>query len=310
MVFTVSELLNEYAQHGEVFAAEKLVFTGVGDRDVYNITAPFEDEGEKVIAGRVEHRDTEFSEIVFFVEEDGVWRPRENTQTYELQDPFVTRIQGLLVFGGVEVFPHPENEKQLMWHTVFYKGKNIRSLEKFATGPVGMKDIRLFEYKDKVGVFTRPQGEKGGRGKIGFTLIDSLEDLNEEIIDAAPLIKPHFLDEEWGGVNAAYVAKDGERIFALAHIARFDQEGNRHYYPVTFEYNPEQNEIHSMKIIATRSDFPEGPAKRPDLEDVLFSGGLYFLDDEKVELYVGVSDAEAHKATIPNPFGEVPTFLE
>src|SRR5699024_5485332 len=116
-----------------------------------------------------------------------------------------------------------------------------------------------------------------------------------------PLIKDHFLEEEWGGVNEAYVTGDG-KLMVLGHIARFDEHGDRHYYPITFEYKQDQNKIVDMKIIAKRSDFPEGEAKRPDLEDVLFSGGLKFLEDGKAELYVGVSDAEAHMATIENPF--------
>ncbi|THE13944.1 DUF1861 family protein [Bacillus timonensis] len=302
MVYPVNELVTDYKRRQEEVKTEKLYFTGVGEKDVYNITAPFDDDGQTVIAGRVEGRDTEFSEVVFFIEKNGVWEPRENTKMFSLQDPFVSKIKGELVFGGVEVFENPENEKQLFWRTVFYRGKNINSLTKFAVGPLGMKDIRLFEYKDgKIGIFTRPQGEKGGRGIIGYFSIASLDELNAEIIDAAPLVKAHFLNEEWGGVNEAYVNEKGQ-VLALGHIASFDEEGNRHYYPITFEYVPSINEIRSMKIIAMRSDFPDGDAKRDDLVDVLFSGGLKFIEDGKAELYVGVSDAEAHKAVIPNPF--------
>ena len=111
-----------------------------------------------------------------------------------LQDPFVTKISGQLIFGGVEVFPDPKNEKNLLWRTVFYKGDNIRSLKKFVSGPIGMKDIRLLELSDQsIGVFTRPQGEKGGRGKIGYTTIHSLDELTAEVIDDAPLINRIFL---------------------------------------------------------------------------------------------------------------------
>ena len=35
-------------------------------RDVYNITAPFRFNGKILLIGRVEKRDTEFSEIVIF----------------------------------------------------------------------------------------------------------------------------------------------------------------------------------------------------------------------------------------------------
>ena len=48
-----------------VYTAEKLVFSGVDSRDVYNITAPFVDNGKKIIAGRVEERDSEHSTVIF-----------------------------------------------------------------------------------------------------------------------------------------------------------------------------------------------------------------------------------------------------
>jgi hypothetical protein len=59
-----------------------------------------------------------------------------------------------------------------------------------------------------------------------------------------------------------------------------------------------------IKIIASRSEFPEGPAKRSDLVDILFSGGLVRLDGGKAKLYTGVSDTEAHVLTIEDPFLE------
>ena len=57
-----------------------------------------------------------------------------------------------------------------------------------------------------------------------------------------------------------------------------------------------------MKLIATRADFPEGPAKRPDLVDVIFSGGIRRLKDSRAQFFAGVSDAEAHTITIEDPF--------
>ncbi|MFG6121406.1 DUF1861 family protein [Thalassobacillus sp. B23F22_16] len=302
MTYNVHSLLESYHSEKREIHAEKLHFSGVGDKDVYNITAPFENNGSSIIAGRVEARDTEHSEVVFFIEEAGEWKPAEGLQSFYLQDPFVIRIHGQLVFGGVEIFPHPEKEDALMWRTVFYKGQDVASLKKFAVGPDGMKDIRLVELPDgEVGVFTRPQGEKGGRGKIGFTSIKSLDQLDEKLLTEAPLIKEHFLDEEWGGANEIHILANGW-IAGLGHISQFDNQGDRHYYPITFLFNSEKNEITDMEIIAVRDDFPPGEAKRPDLKDVLFSGGLVRLKNGKAEIYVGVSDAEAHKAIIPDPF--------
>ncbi|MCA1010671.1 DUF1861 family protein [Halobacillus halophilus] len=302
MIYTVSNLLTEYRKHPKVLDSDRILFTGVGERDVYNITAPFLDEGEWVIAARVEGRLTEDSDVIFFVRENDVWSPRKNTASYNLQDPFVSNIHGQLVFGGVKISPHPTNEGALTWKTVFYKGDSINNLRLFAEGPEGMKDIRLLQLEDhQIGVFTRPQGEKGGRGKIGYTEVKSLEQLYASLIENAPLVDAHFTEQEWGGANELHLLENGE-IGVLGHIASFDEQGNRHYYPFTCIYERRTNQFVDMKIIATRNDFPEGEAKRPDLQDVLFSGGLIQLEDGKAELYVGVSDAEAHKAVILNPF--------
>lgn len=92
-VKTCEQLLMEYAMKDvSVTNTQKLTFTGVDHKDVYNITAPFQDEGEWVIAGRVESRDSEHSDVVFFVERDGKWVPREGAPTLELQDPFSRKL--------------------------------------------------------------------------------------------------------------------------------------------------------------------------------------------------------------------------
>jgi hypothetical protein len=296
-------LLEEY-QFRAAFPVnpEKIVFQGVDDHDVYNITAPFSDNGEFVIAGRVEPRDSEHSQVRFFTEGEEVWHPLENSPVFDLQDPFFTKIGGELVLGGVEIFPHPTQAGALGWRTVFYKGKDIAHLERFAKGPDGMKDIRLVELKDgSIGVFTRPQGEKGGRGKIGYTHLNTLEELNAEVIENAPLIDNQFLEDEWGGANECHLLSNG-LVGVLGHIACFDENGDRHYYPMTFVFNPDTKEASPMTLLAVRDHFLPGPAKRPDLVDVVFSGGLKRIAGGKAELYAGISDADAQKVTVPDPF--------
>ncbi|MFB7141469.1 DUF1861 family protein [Gottfriedia sp. NPDC056225] len=299
---TCEELILDFTTKKQPTNPEKIVFTGIGNHDVYNISAPFEDEGELVIAGRVESRDSEHSFVYFFVEKNGEWVPREGSLTLELQDPFFTRIAGELVLGGVQIFPHPVSAGQLGWRTVFYKGDSIANLVEFAKGPDGMKDLRLVELKDKrIGVLTRPQGEKGGRGKIGWTTIQSLSDLTLDVINNAPLLETQFIDEQWGGANEAHLLSNG-KIGVLGHIANFDEEGNRHYYPMVFCLDPESGAFSKMELIATRSHFLPGPSKRPDLIDVVFSGGLVRHANGTATLYAGISDADAQKITIVDPF--------
>lgn len=300
---TCEQLLKEYKlKETKFFEKEKIVFENVGDKDVYNISAPFMDENELVIAGRVESRDSEHSEVHFFVKRDGKWIPRENTKVFKLQDPFFTFINGELVLGGVQIFPHPTIENALGWRTIFYKGQNINSLEESFKGPDGMKDLRLVELKDKkIGILTRPQGEKGGRGKIGFAVVDKIENLTIEVVENAYLLENQFTDLEWGGANEPHLLKDG-RIGVLGHIACFDDNEDRHYYPMVFILNPETKETTDIELIATRSDFLEGPSKRPDLVDVVFSGGLVRHSNGSATLYAGISDADAQLITIVDPF--------
>lgn len=297
------QLLKEYLKKKEETSSpEKIIFSGIGDQDVYNITAPFEDEGELVIAGRVESRESEHSNVYFFVNREGQWIPRQGAPTFELQDPFFTIVKGELILGGVQIFPHPENVGALGWRTVFLRGKNISELKEFAKGPDGMKDIRLVQMQNgSIGVFTRPQGEKGGRGKIGFTRIEALEELTAKTIDEAPLLEGQFTPEEWGGANEIHLLKNG-LLGVLGHVASFDEEENRHYYPMAFVFNPESKKHSDIELIAVRDNFLAGPAKRPDLVDVVFSGGLIRHKGGTATLYAGISDAEAQKLTIKDPY--------
>ena len=299
------ELLKEFLAENPEFAGERLIFSGVGDRDVYNICAPFIDQGEPVIAGRVEARDKESSEVMFFVERQGRWVPRNGAPVFALQDPFVTFVGEELVFGGVEVYFDGDDPHYVTsWRTVFYRGYSVSGLVPFAKGPLTMKDIRLIERENgRIGVFTRPMMVDGARALIGYTEIATLDDLTEEAIEGAELLRHQFLPDEWGGANEAHPLKDG-MIGVLGHIAWMEEFNIRHYYPMVFVFNPDNRRCTPIMLIATRAMFPDGPAKRPDLQDVIFSGGLVRHEDGTASLYTGVSDAEAHVIRIPDPFLE------
>ncbi len=298
----VDDLLKEYRKDKCCKEPEKLIFEEVYGYDVYNPTSVFNYNGKNVICARVEKRDSEHSQAIFFYEkEKNHFYPLENIKRFELQDPYITKIGEYYIFGGTEIFPHPDDNTKLWWHAKFYYGTSLEDLKELVTGPKGMKDIRIVELKDKtIGVFSRPQGEKGGRGKIGFTTVPNIFALNGDIIQDAPLLN-QFDDLEWGGVNEPTLLEDG-RIGVLGHIAKFTGNDIRHYYPMVFTINPERKEYSNIKIIAERIDFVDGPSKRDDLQDVLFSGGLVNLQNGFCTLYVGVSDCEVQKITIKNPF--------
>jgi hypothetical protein len=280
-----------------------LRFEGAGARDVYNITAPFACGGARVIVARVEAREVEHADAMFFQEHpDGIWRPHPGAVVlHGLQDPCVARIAGEWVVGGVR-FPARLADGGTAWRMEFYRGRALASLRHFLDGPDRMKDIRLVELPGgRVGVLTRPQGAKGGRGKIGFYIADSLAALNAPDIAAAPLLEDQCIDTEWVGANEAHLLPGG-LLGVLGHIACFDAREHRHYYPMTFHLDPATRRTTPVRIIACRDDFPAGDSKRPDLADVVFSGGLLRRADGTARLYSGLSDMEAGWLDLPDPF--------
>lgn len=300
-MLTIWELLENHRKNPCTGEAVRPVFKGVEGFDVYNPTAAFSYKGKKLLCARVEKRDSEVSQAVFFEEtEKDVYQVIDGWMRYHLQDPCIAYVHGHYVLGGTEVFPNPENPDRICWRTVFYYGKELAHLTRLAEGPNGMKDVRLVEMKDgRIGIFTRPQGEKGGRGKIGFAAVDDFSEVTAKVMEEAPLL-PLFHEEEWGGVNEAFLLSDG-RIGVLGHIACFEPEEVRHYFPMAFVFDPESRECENIRILAERKELLPGPSKRPDLQDVLFSGGL-IPEGQKALLYVGVSDCEVQYLTVQNPF--------
>ncbi|MFX3616609.1 MAG: DUF1861 family protein [Sporolactobacillus sp.] len=282
-----------------VYDVKKLIFKGIKGCDIYNPTVPFIDESKQIIAGRVEKRSNEHSTICFFENRKGIWYLMENMPVFPLQDPFVTQIDGQLLLGGVEVLINPDHK--VVWRTVLYKGSSVKNLLPFYVGPIGMKDLRLGQMVDgKILILTRPQGGKGGRGKIGYLLLSRLDQLSSQRLEDAPLLEDYFALGEWGGANEIHPLKNG-KAGVLGHIACFDARGDRHYYSMAFTLNPLTGAHSPIEIIAIRTNFLNGPAKRPDLKDVIFTGGGIRYHST-FTLYAGTSDAEAQKIVLNDPF--------
>ena len=300
------ELVKEYQRHKTIRNARRIQFLGVEGYDVYNISPAFTCRDVTYIAGRVEKRENELSMVRFFA------KTGENTYTavlpektfHDLQDPFVTKIGGQLVMGGVQIIFDPLDQKRIIsWHTCFFKGDSPQSLRLFAVGPSHMKDIRLGALPDgRVAVFTRPQGKKGGLGRIGYMEFDSLDTVNGEEMLEAKVAHSHFLAQEWGGANDVHLLSNG-LLGVMGHIARRDADG-LHYQAMCFAFDPKTGEHSRLKVVACRRDMSEGPSKRPDLRDVLFTGGIVRHGDGTATLYTGVSDCEAYCAEIQDPFDE------
>jgi len=279
----------------------KLKFLGIGSKDVYNITPPFLIDGKIVIAGRVENREDEFNSEIYFFEQHGkdTWIKINDAPIFKLEDPFVATVGGESIVGGVEVSQPPLGDKDdsVTYRTIFYKGKSLNTLEKFTVGPAKMKDIRIIELENgHIGVFTRPQNGIYGRGKIGYIELNELGDLNPENILRAKIIENQFTPTEWGGANQLHLEKD--KIGVIGHVACFDEEKNKHYYGMSFVFDPKTHTSSPLKIIATRDDFPIGKSKKPDRKDVIFLGGT----DKEFNLYAGLGDAKSGRKPIDYPF--------
>jgi len=305
MPLSCVDLLKEFESKEALPIGKKLQFSGVGENDVYNISKPFLIGNETVMAGRVEARTAwADSHVQFFKNENGILAPAVGAPTLQLEDGFSTRIGDETIIGGVDVYPNPSpsDPKRIDYRTVFYRGHDFASLQKFAVGPENMKDVRLTTLGDnRIAAFTRPQGGTNGNGKIGYVELNSLDDVNAPNLLEAKIIENQFAPEEWGGANELHSLPDG-KIGVLGHVARRDEQGIRHYYAMSFIYNPKTHQASPMKIIATRNNFPAGPAKIDELADVIFPGGLERHNDGTATLYAGLSDVEAGRVEIPDPF--------
>ncbi|VTR60830.1 Protein of uncharacterised function (DUF1861) [Serratia fonticola] len=102
-----------------------------------------------------------------------------------------------------------------------------------------MKDIRLCQIQPgRIGVFTRPQGNIGGRGTIGYVEISCLEELTPDTIANAQLLDRQFNSDEWGGVNEnAFTERRHYRLY-WPILPVLINNRRRHYYPGVFIFNP------------------------------------------------------------------------
>lgn len=308
---TCRRLLRDFFTHSRQNSVTGtfLRFVGIpAGKDVYNVSVPFDDCGRRYMAGRVESRESDWigkvydPSVKFFFRSGDRWVIDNDTPSFSMEDPAITRTGDELVLSGVEVYEDPEKPFGREFRTVFFRGKDIGDLCKFAEGPEGMKDIRLVELENgAVGVFTRPQGGEAGLGKIGFTILPRLDALCATAMQTAPLISNPFVATEWGGVNQA-ISLAGSRIGCVGHVACNHADGTRHYYAMAYEFDSDTRVASPLRIVATRALFPVVPAKSSDIDDCLFPGGIVQHGDGTATLYGGVADAYGGSIRIPDPF--------
>jgi len=339
------KLIRDYEASGpHLLRAAVYEFAGVGDKNVYNSAIfqakvhPGDDQETTIIAGRVENRTSELSEVMFFQQgPDGKWHPIKDAPVFKnSQDPSVKKIGDQLVMSMVRVEDRGEKLSnglpRLVYYTDFFQFRTLQDLDpeaRIARGPLWMKDIRLITLKDghRILIMTRPQGDNyGGHygpGKIGYLIVENFREFIElaqdgkegsalaKMMENGRVLEGMFQEDQWGGTNALYLLENG-KVGALGHIARFNEEGNREYFPMTFEFDPETGEFSPLKIIGRwetlakllDQDIPVkvlDPEKPLDLSnvwigiDLVFSNGRYFL-------FGGVRDSRTVVAEMTAPF--------
>lgn len=298
----------QFEQNATIYESATLTFLGVDGYDVYNPSIPFTHNGKQYIFGRVERRNEWARSVVRLFENTGkdTWSLVTDAPWYQLEDPYIAVIGNELVMGGTHVRYNAGKIETLYGY--FYKGTDVKDLYYFTTGPDYMKDIRLVALKDgRVGVFSRPRSEEikqkyGCESLIGFTVVDSLADLSSEVIANAPYLENFFQDGEWGGCNQVYLLESG-KLGCIGHKCYLDEEkGQSVYFNIAFVFDPETKEVSEEKIIGTRGSYPEGPAKKPNLQDCAFTSGIVMREDGKVDLYSGIGDCESGRIVIDYPF--------
>jgi hypothetical protein len=317
-------------------------FKNIGEKLTYNPSVPFIifsaslNKKIRVMYVRIESLDSNWLDpttpydskaILFYEAQDGIWKKATEEVVGatsglifdNMEDPFVSFIHGEIVFGGVVMeFPKENMRKEkisvnaeahfdytkadVIVTTQFYRGKTIGELKHFSTIR-DMKDIRLGELSDgSILVATRPQGGEAGIGSIGVVRIKSLDELNQETIDKAILIKDLASSDIKLGALAIY--SEGN---ILAVTAYADENKIWHYFATVFKiFNPytfeSEGVMHSpMEVIAWRKNWPEGPSKRLQTKDVIFPSGIIEKDGSKY-LITGLSDAQIGEIKIPDPF--------
>lgn len=276
-----------------------------------NPSAPFIYEGKKVICVRLCTMAEVDDGCAFFEMDGNLCTQITGAQTFKLQDPYIAEINGEYILGGVKGWK--VDSDKWSWLCEFYRSNNIVSFKHLLTGPTLMKDIRLAQLKSGgVGVFTRPQGvlyrkTSGHIADIGYTGVNSVDDLDCTKMVNAPALKGVFKADEWGGVNQVYKLSNG-LLGVLGHIAYGDGEFREgltiHYYGMAFAFNPVTLQFTDPKIIVSKDCFENIPEASPRTADVIFSGGLERLGNGKAIFYSGVSDRRVGRVEIDDPFAE------
>lgn len=300
-IYDLDELLTRFRSGPRKGTGRIVALDGREELDGYNPSAPIRVGASTYMLVRLEPRNVDFAawSVPFRQVSPELWEAAPDLPMLRLEDPCVSVIHGELVVGGVRVFSRLG--AHCMWEMVFFRGRTLADLEEFARSPLAMKDVRLVELDNgRVGVFTRPWGDQETSRPIGYTELNSLDELTRVALAGAPLIPTQPVDGQWWGANAVYPLPNGN-LGVLGHMARV-QGHDRHYYAMAFVFDRFRREIvEGPVILAERADFPVYDARAPHLQDVVFPA---WIDREQGLLYTGLSDAAIGVMPVEDPFAD------
>ena len=118
------------------------------------------------------------------------------------------------------------------------------------------------------------------------------------------MVEGLFSQGEWGGCNQCYLLGNGQ-IGVIGHKSYHEgtgEEPQQVYLNSAFVIDPHSRQCVHEQILATRSCYPDGPAKKPNLIDCAFTSGLIIRPDGKADLYSGLGDTMEGRVTIDDPF--------
>ena len=304
----------EFSRSKKIYDKALLRFEGTQGWDVYNCSIPFEWKGKSYIFGRVERREDFANSTSWLFEKTGndTYRPVPGSAILPLEDPSIQVIHGELILGGTHVRKSQGEIDEL--RAYFYRGTSPEWLTHFTCGPANMKDVRLVELADgRIGVFSRPRNEEiearyGSGAMVGFAVIDTVDQLNAQVIENARYIEGLFGKGEWGGCNQCYLLKDG-RIGVIGHRSykQLDSDGVelQSYVNISFIFDYKTFAVSDLKIIGDKPSYPDTEHMLDYLKDCAFTSGIVMHEDGRADLYSGLGDVTEGRITIDAPFGEL-----
>ena len=292
------------------FKGQILKFAGIEGLDAFNPVL-FRENERTYLAARVEPRDSDWNDLAtyhpqinFFEKKEGVWQKIPTAPTIDLaEDPFCTWIKDgkrdRLLFGYVRI---DRRTNPPMINTRLHLVNSLFDLSEKTCFFVieEMRDIRFLQLPfGKILICTRPWIKH--KGRVGFTMIDSIVGLNKNIINSAQILDSHVSWQVHLGNNQLYFLRNN-LIGTLGHAAYTDENGNYIYSSAVWNIKLDTTQMSVPKLIVRRKNFPVGPAKSARQKDIVFSGSFEDISMPNVRLFCGLNDTSCGTITLPNPF--------